>query len=508
MLFLKIAGFCLLFLLGAYAGKPCNLKTFQPNFSVCVCNENYCDEIDPLGSPSKGEAVIYYSSQSGKRLERSTTTGSSNKPDGFHATLDTNNKHQKMLGFGGAFTDAAGINLQKMPSALADQIINQYYSSDGIGYTFGRVPMASTDFSTRVYSYNDISNDFNLQNFNLTHEDFAYKIPYMKTAMKANNQVKFIGSPWSAPGWMKNSGNMVGGGVLKGEFNGIYYNTYAQYFVKFLTEYQKVGLPFWAVTVQNEPNTGSSTTWPWQTQYYTAEMERDFVKKLLGPALKTSAAGRNVGIIVSDDNRKNLPSWGDTIFGDSDAAKYVTGIGVHWYEDGQTPASVLTTTHNRHPDKFILATEACCGYRKDGLGEWFAAQLITDDMMTDFQNYVAGWVDWNLVLDMSGGPTWVNNNVKASIIVNPDKKEYYKAPLWHHMGHFSKFVPPGSFRISHSTDANGDLNMVAFLDPQGRRVVVVINKNDVVGQKLSVFDNGKYFTANLEPYSLATIIIP
>ncbi|KAK5974806.1 Glucosylceramidase, partial [Trichostrongylus colubriformis] len=131
------------------------------------------------------------------------------------------------------------------------------------------------------------------------------------------------------------------------------------------------------MTLQNEPSSGALPFYKWQTMFFSAPMQRDFVKVTLGPMLKRNNVTKELKVMTLDDNRFALPSWADIIFNDSEAAKYVDGVAIHWYLDGLIPASVLTTTHNRHPDKFILATEACAGvFFGHGpiLGDWYRAE--------------------------------------------------------------------------------------------------------------------------------------
>ncbi|ETN75848.1 O-Glycosyl hydrolase family 30 [Necator americanus] len=345
--------------------------------------------------------------------------------NGTLLTLDFTATFQKMIGFGGAFTDSAGINLRSLPKSMQDSILEGYYGSSGLQYTIGRVPMASTDFSTHEYSYADTPGDFSLTNFSLTVEDYQYKVYFHSDYYLS---------------WMKSNGHMKGGGVLKGKEGGEYYQTWANYFVRFFEEYHKNGIDFWGLTVQNEPTSGLNPDYGWQTMYFSAAMERDFVKNQLGPALKSSPYAKDLKLMVNDDQRYNLPEWADTILNDTEAAKYVSGIAVHWYEDLEVPAAVLTTTHQRHPDYFILASEACNGFEplegRPNLGDWGRAETYVNDIIADISNYVSGWTDWNICLDMQGGPNWVGNYVDSPIIINAAKQEYYKQPMWYAMGHF------------------------------------------------------------------------
>ncbi|KAK5972474.1 Glucosylceramidase, partial [Trichostrongylus colubriformis] len=372
---------------GQHTHHPCAARDVGKNFVVCVCNSTYCDDVEPVGDLHLGQAALYYSSHSASRLVKSNLRPSTDRAeDSILLTLDSRTTYQKMLGFGGAFTDSAGIVLQSLPKSMQDTVLEGYYGPNGLQYTIGRVPMASTDFSTHEYSYADSPGDFSLANFSLTTEDWEYKIPYIIQAQQlSGNSTRFFSSPWSAPAWMKTNGHMKGGGRLRGQEGGEYYKTWANYFVRFFEEYHKNGVDFWGVTVQNEPTSGLNPDYRWQTMYFSAAMERNFVKNLLGPALKSSPYTKDLKLMINDDQRFNLPQWADTILGDPEAAKYVAGVAVHWYEDNEVPASVLTTTHNRHPDFFILATEACEGYLptqgKPVLGDWGRAETYANDII-------------------------------------------------------------------------------------------------------------------------------
>ena len=152
--------------------------------------------------------------------------------------------------------DAATINIKKLSDTLQEYLINSYFSSSGIEYNIGRIPMASCDFSTRIYTYDDTPEDFNLQNFKLASEDLNYKIPVIKAALeKSKRDIQLCGSPWSAPAWMKTSNSTIGG-VLIGDAGNNYHKTWASYFVKFLDSYKENGIKLWGLTVENEPFAG------------------------------------------------------------------------------------------------------------------------------------------------------------------------------------------------------------------------------------------------------------
>ena len=153
--------------------------------------------------------------------------------------------------------DAATINIQNISTTLKQKLLSSYYSVEGIEYAIGRIPMASCDFSTRPYSYNDNVGDLEMANFSLVEEDLNFKIPLILTAMKTSKRnITFFGSPWSAPAWMKTNDKMTGFGQLKGSAGDKYHKAWALYFAKFIEAYNDKGVKIWAVTVQNEPSDG------------------------------------------------------------------------------------------------------------------------------------------------------------------------------------------------------------------------------------------------------------
>ncbi|KAK6750035.1 hypothetical protein RB195_002186 [Necator americanus] len=174
---LAIPILCAHLVAGQFAYHPCAARTLKKNEVVCVCNTTYCDNVVPLGDLRLGEGTVYYSNEAGRRLDRSFLRQTANRAEnGTLLTLDFTATFQKMIGFGGAFTDSAGINLRSLPKSMQDSILEGYYGSSGLQYTIGRVPMASTDFSTHEYSYADTPGDFSLTNFSLTVEDYQYKV--------------------------------------------------------------------------------------------------------------------------------------------------------------------------------------------------------------------------------------------------------------------------------------------------------------------------------------------
>ena len=247
---------------------------------------------------------------------------------------------------------------------------------------------------------------------------------------------------------------------------------------------------------------------------YTPEMERDFVKTDLGPLLEKAGWGPDkFSIMILDHNRDLLPHWADVVLSDKDAAKYVKGVGVHWYGNGNAGPDRLDQVHQHHPNHFILATEACeadwgSPNSHIALGNWHFAETYGHDIIRDLTHWSTGWVDWNMVLDMSGGPNWVGHSHTASapIIVNPQTHEYYKNAMFYALGHFSKFLPPGSQRIGLSPAVvdNTNLQCAVFKRPDGGNVFIVVNSwGDDQAFTLDDPDFGK-LKMQIEAHSLNT----
>uniref|UniRef100_A0A7E4UQN8 Glucosylceramidase n=1 Tax=Panagrellus redivivus TaxID=6233 RepID=A0A7E4UQN8_PANRE len=506
--------FCVLLAVCASAAVKTCVQKVTPGLSQriqCVCNATYCDEFPPLGTLGDDDVAVYKSSIDGKRFERTTVkfgSTAARSAKTITVTLDDTVRYQHIIGFGAAFTDATGYNLNKLPQAVRDVAMNAYFGEGGIGYSTGRVPIASTDFSLTKYSYDDVAGDFALKNWNLTNEDFQYKIPYIKQAQNlTNGEIKLFSTPWSAPGWMKTNNDMQGNGTIKGEVGGDYYQAFALYQYKFFEAYHNNGIDFWGLTVLNEPFSQGT----WQIMTLSAQQEAAFLKNNLGPLLKNSSITKDIKIMIHDDQRDAIFNYSNTIISDPDAAKYVDGIAVHWYMDEQTSPTILTDVHNAHPDKFILPTEACTYAAKDMLGDWSRALQYSYDIITDLQNWATGWTDWNLVLDPQGGPNWVGNYVDAPLIINATTGEFYKQPIYYAMGHFSKFLQPLSQRVSLKIEnyiATDYLEVVGFVTPDHHRVAILDNRQAAATYTINLVDaaTNKTTSIDIEPRSIATIV--
>ncbi|XP_046617673.1 lysosomal acid glucosylceramidase-like isoform X1 [Neodiprion virginianus] len=457
------------------------MPTAVSNWSspYCVCNSTYCDDAPRISRPSGSFRSYVLISTSKDGLRFSTSTGSFRgsdaapdiKPDAS-ITVDPSMTYQDILGFGAAATDATGININSLPEAAQNEFIRSYFSEDGLEYTIIRVPMAGTDFSTRPYSYAMVENDTLLEYFALAEEDHRFKIPFIRRAMKLSRRpINLLASPWSPSPWMKARPTWTGSNTLKRE----YWHTWAFYFAKFFKEYQDQGLNFWALTPQNEPLNAFGAL-PINSMEWTVEDQRDWVVNFLVPILKKTGF-ENINIILVDGMRHLLPEWPQIFMNDSSTRKQFAGTGVHWYLDHSYSVDRLDETHDLFPDKFIIYTESCPDYDAD-LGSWYRAEQFAVSIIDTLNHWVVGWLDWNMALDERGGPNWNGNFMGAGVIVNGSAGEFYKQPTFYTMGHFSKYVPPGSVRIGTSNEGPFEIKTVAFRRPDNSTAIVFLNTHD------------------------------
>ncbi|TYZ62083.1 hypothetical protein PybrP1_005671, partial [[Pythium] brassicae (nom. inval.)] len=390
------------------------------------------------------------------------------KTDGAKATsfiaVDVSKKFQEILGFGGAFTEASGVQFSKLPPAKQEEMLKLYFDKEkGSGYEFGRVPMGSSDFSLGSYSFDDVPNDMSLSHFdtNVTR-DTQYIIPFIQRALEKNPQLKIMLAPWSPPGWMKRASETYIPSImgtakpigLKDEAQ----PAWALYFSKFISAYKSHGINFWGLSPQNEPESAV----PWESCEYTAPFEAEFIANHLGPVIKRDHP--DVKIMVFDQNRDSLLHWTETILSHPGASKYVDGVSFHWYGalqhlDGVEFYDRLNDTHYMVGNRFLLAAESCnCpgnGSAAVAHGDeaWVRGQRYGRDILMDINNWAVGWVDWNLILDHTGGPNHMQNLCDAPIVVDETEKDYFIQPMYYFIQHFSKFVQSGSRRIHTDVSA-------------------------------------------------------
>jgi len=373
--------------------------------------------------------------------------------------------YQEIIGFGGAFTEAAAFTFYRLPKEKQEEILKAYFDSTvGLNYNFCRTHINSCDFSLGNYSYAE-KPDPELKDFSIDH-DKRYLIPLIKSAKEiAGPNLKIFASPWSPPAWMKTNGQMNGGGKLKNEYK----EAWAHYYAKYIKAYSKEGIDICAITVQNEPKAVQT----WDSCVYTAYEEKEFVKNYLGPILKQEGL-ENVKIMIWDHNKERLFDRAKVAFEDEDASKYIWGAAFHWYSGDHFDA--IDATHKKWPNKKLISSESCVE-KPPQLGSWDVGERYGHDMIGDLKNYTNAWVDWNILLDEMGGPNHVGNYCDAPIIADTRSGILNYETSYYYMGHFSKYILPGSIRIGNSSFTD-ELETVAFKTPTDNIVLIVMNKND------------------------------
>jgi glucosylceramidase len=413
--------------------------------------------------------------------------------------IDPLHTYQDYIGIGGAITDASAETFAKLPASVQQEFLKACYNpKDGIGYTMARTNINSCDFSSDIYTYVK-DNDKDLKSFNLQH-DLKYKIPMIKQAMATNNKTLLFVSPWSPPAWMKDNNNMLQGGKLKPEFA----DSWANYYVKFIKGYQSLNIPVWGLTVQNEPMAKQR----WESCIYTSEDERDFIKNHLGPTLHKNGLG-DKKLIAWDHNRDLMYQRASVILNDPAAAKYVWGIGFHWYETwtgGPMQFDNLKLVSQAFPSKHLIFTEGCKEkFDIDSINNWSLGEKYGYSMINDFNNGTTAWTDWNVLLDEHGGPNHVGNFCFAPIHADTKTAKLIYTNAYYYIGQFSKFIQRGAKRISASS-SRAQLQTTAFRNPDGSIVVVVMNSTD---KKIPyhVWLKGKGSETESLPNSISTLII-
>jgi glucosylceramidase len=407
---------------------------------------------------------------------------------------------QTFLGIGGALTDASAETFSKMPKEKQAELLQAYYDTKkGIGYTLARTSINSCDFSSESYTY-VTDGDKELRSFKIDH-DMQFRIPFIKKAIAAaGGKLTLLVSPWSPPGYMKDNNDMLHGGKLKPE----YYQTWADYYAKFIKAYEKAGIPVWGMTIQNEP----MAIQKWESCIYTADDERDFLKNYLGPTIQKAGLG-DKKIIVWDHNRDLMVQRADVIFRDPEASKYAWGMGFHWYESwsgGDKMFDNVKLVHEAYPDKNLMFTEGCpesfneAMYNYWGLGETYGRSMIND-----FNNGTVGWIDWNILLDENGGPNHVRNFCFAPIHGNTKTGELIYTNSYYYIGHFSKFVRPGAKRIISSA-SRSQLLTTAFINDDGKIAVIVMNQSNLkITYNLCIGHNAA--EVKILPHSIQTLVL-
>jgi len=404
--------------------------------------------------------------------------------------VDTTQVFQTIDGFGNCLTGGSATLLHKMDAASRGAILKELFATDGnnIGISYLRVSIGASDLDPKVFSYNDLpvgETDPLMAKFTLD-ADRVDLIPVLKEILAINPAIKIMGSPWSAPTWMKTNNNSKGGS-LKPE----YFDAYAKYFVKYIQGMKAEGITIDAITIQNEPlHPGNNPS-----MYMTAEDQALFIKRSLGPTF--AAANITTKIIVYDHNA-DRPDYPLSIFNDPEASKYVDGAAFHLY-GGIIEA--LTPVHEAFPNKNLYFTEQWVGAPGNLATDlaWHVRTLIIGAT----RNWCRNVLEWNLAADPNNDPHTVGGCDQCLGTITIDGNKVIRNPAYYVLAHAAKFVRPGSVRIA--SNSTSSLPNVVFQNPDGKKVLIV--QNNTGGKKVfNISFNSKTVSTSLEKDAVGTYV--
>jgi glucosylceramidase len=401
--------------------------------------------------------------------------------------VDPARKFQEMLGFGGAFTDAACYTFNQLSSPVREQLFHELFHPTEMALNVCRTCMGSSDYSTEVFSYDEGEPDPELKRFSIAH-DQTYVLPMMRLARKENPDLFLFSSPWSPPGWMKAGGSMLGGSMRPR-----YFGAYAQYFLKFLQSYAAEGVPVQAVTVQNEVDTDQDGRMP--ACLWAQEYEMRFVKDHLGPLLRQNGISTKIWIL---DHNYNL--WGRAVaeLDDPDVRRYCKAIAFHGYVGAP---DMMSKAHEAHPDAQMHWTEGGPDYTApDYQTDWVNwGQTFTAAM----RNWCQSITGWNLALDEKGRPNIGPFSCGGLITIHSQSKEITRSGQYWALAHFSRVVRRGARRLDSFARLEG-AEHVAFENPDGQKVLVVTNPGPA--RTATLREANQTTSLALAPDSITTLV--
>ena len=419
--------------------------------------------------------------------------------DSLFIEIDTTKTLQTIDGFGGCFNEMGWETLQLLPIGEQEKIIASIFDmNNGCKFNICRMPIGANDYAIDWYSFDETKDDFEMKDFSIARDKKSL-IPYIKSAMQFNPNLKIWASPWCPPSWMKTNNNYAckpdsavnnlpmgeRGKEMVTQFrmDNKYLSAYALYFSKFVSAYKNEGINLFAVHVQNEPN--SCQNFP--SCVWTPTALATFIGGYLGPQLKKD--NPDTEIWLGTIERPQIERV-DTILTDPEARKYISGVGFQWGGKGAIPE-----VHKKYPDLNLMQTETVCG---NGSNDWKAAERTFGLIKYYFENGASSYMYWNMILDETGRSRW-GWKQNAMITIDSKTKKVTYNPEFYLMKHFSYFIEPGSFKLKTS-----DGNCLAF---KGKKSLIVFyyNKGENTEKNFSI--GNKKFIAKLAEHSLNTFKI-
>lgn len=407
-------------------------------------------------------------------------------------TINPSTTYQTMDGFGYTLTGGSALHIFKMSAESRAELLNELFGTGKgqIGVSYLRISIGASDLDEAVFSYDDLpagKTDKDLKKFDLGY-DKKYLIPVLKEILAINPGIKILGSPWSAPVWMKDNGD-TRGGSLKPE----YYDVYARYLAKYIQEMKKQGITIDAITVQNEPlHPGNNPS-----MLMPADAQKVFVRNNLGPVFKKE--GIKTKIIIYDHNA-DRPDYPISILNDKDAAKYIDGSAFHMY-GGEVNA--IGTVHDAHPDKNLYFTEQWVGAPGNFEKEltWHTETLTIGAP----RNWCKTVLEWNLAADERQDPHTDRGGCDRCLgAVTISGNKVTREPAYYIIAHSSKFVRPGSVRVESNLPEG--LPNVAYKTPDGS-IVAIIQNTSAAAKTVAVTAGNKKTAITLKAGAVATLVL-
>jgi glucosylceramidase len=489
---------------------------------------------------------IYVTSEKGDKIaEKDNITFQKGTASGIVISIDPAIKKQTIDGIGSSFTESSAYVLAHLDQDARHEVMKNIFSEKGANFSLTRTHIGACDFCVYgKYSYLDKTGDTQLESFSINPDIEGFKIddhpylvdesydllPMIKEAMdiknaQKDNTLRIVASAWTAPSWMKDiedwyikgtpENNHHGtGGELKPE----YVELYADYLIKYLDVYRAEGINIWGITPVNEPHGNNGQ---WESMHFTPETQNTFIKKYLGPKLK-SGENKDVNLLIYDQNRDGLEKWTNTILGDEETSQYVYGSAVHWYESTiNVFEEEFEKVNAKFPNHAIMHTEGCIddlgkdapvgitdpeGFKESG---WFnnddfwwnknatdwgytapwagvkpeehpmyiPVHRYARNIIVSIDHWLTGWIDWNVVLDENGGPNHVGNFCGAPIMIDTKSKLVYYTPIYYVLAQFSKTIRPGDVAVQTNTQLNN-------LDSDALHACATINKDNLLSVQI------------------------
>jgi glucosylceramidase len=451
------------------------------------------DPVVPPNNNTKSDVEFWLTRPDGTALFKKQSDvlvfSSSSNASASNIEVDESQTYQTIDGFGYTLTGGSASLINGLLPATKDALLNELFGTDStfIGVSYLRISIGASDLSSSTFTYDDMPSgqtDETLQQFSIDKEKVDL-IPVLKKIIAINPTIQILGSPWSAPTWMKTNNAFVGGS-LKTQ----YYAAYSKYFVKYIQAMKAEGITIDAITPQNEPLHGGNNP----SMVMQPAEQADFIKNHLGPAFQAASITTK---IIAYDHNADRPDYPLTVLSDAGARPFVDGSAFHLYGGS---ISALTTVHNTYPDKNVYFTEQWTG----GPGNF------PEDIKWHVQNLIIGatrnWsrnvLEWNLAADPAYQPYTPGgcNTCMGALTIG---STVTRNVSYYIIAHASKFVRPGSVRINSTQTST--LLTVAFKNPAGKKVLIVLN----IGSNPEVFNikyNSKTVTTSLNNGAVGTYV--